>query len=376
MTTVVHPMVNRFVAALVKALAGAERLARFHTTFAAGRRSVEAPRDLVCWHPWRELLRLAAARVGWCWATRHETGWASVDAVYRAVDAAAAKRLKGLAVYAYEDGALACFKRARALGMKTVYDLPIAYHETVGAILKREAERHPDWEPTLGATRDSEAKLERKREEIRLADTVVCPSAFVLGTLPPGTDGVVVPFGSPPLRPLGPERGGPLRVLFAGAMTARKGLPDVFEAVRSLRRRDVQLIVLGAPLLPMEFYRKRGGDFEYWPPRAHAGVLEVMARCDVLVLPSLVEGRALVQQEAMACGLPVVATREAGAAELIEDGKAGRLVPSGDPAALAEAVAFFADHREGLPEMRREAQKRAAALTWEGYAKAIMEILP
>ncbi len=45
-----------------------------------------------------------------------------------------------------------------------------------------------------------------------------------------------------------------------------------------------------------------------------------MQSCDVFVLPSIVEGRALVQQEAMACGLPVIATRNAGADDLIEDG--------------------------------------------------------
>ena len=57
-------------------------------------------------------------------------------------------------------------------------------------------------------------------------------------------------------------------------------------------------------------------DFTYEPPRPHHEVLQLMKTCDVLVLPSIVEGRALVQQEAMSCRLPVIATRNAGADDL------------------------------------------------------------
>ena len=70
----------------------------------------------------------------------------------------------------------------------------------------------------------------------------------------------------------------------------------------------------------MNFYREQCAGFIHEPPRPHAAVMQLMQTCDVLALPSLVEGRALVQQEAMACGLPLIVTANAGAEDLVEEG--------------------------------------------------------
>ena len=64
--------------------------------------------------------------------------------------------------------------------------------------------------------------------------------------------------------------------------------------------------------MPMEFYRKKFPDFEYYSPCTNSKVREIMKQHDALVLPSIVEGRALAQQEALACGVPVIVTRNAG----------------------------------------------------------------
>jgi glycosyltransferase involved in cell wall biosynthesis len=66
--------------------------------------------------------------------------------------------------------------------------------------------------------------------------------------------------------------------------------------------------------------------------RAHYG------QADIFVLPSRIEGLPIALMEAMACGLPAVATRVYGVPELLDEGKNGLLVPSGNPTALAEAL--------------------------------------
>lgn len=396
-----HPSGNQFFRHLAAALRDAGKLAELCTAFdwrggggwgallpGGVRRELERRNfstELgvpVVQHPWREAMRLASNRLGWRALTRHETGFLSVDAVYRDFDRWVARRLQRVAgagmVYAYEDAAEATFAEAARLGLRRAYDLPIAYWEKSRQLLAEESSRYPAWEPTLVGTRDSGAKLERKSRELAAADLVVCPSQFVADSLPPDTPTrarvIVAPFGSPPPGPRRTTsvRTKPLRVLFAGSMSQRKGLADVFEAVRGLQRRDIELVVLGSPVAGMGFYRRELADFIHEAPRPHADVLALMRTCDVLCLPSIVEGRALVVQEAMSQGLPVLVTPNCGVEDVVENGVSGFVVPIRNPRALAEKLNWFADHREAWPEMSRAAQAAAAKLTWVDYGAKIL----
>jgi glycosyltransferase involved in cell wall biosynthesis len=92
-------------------------------------------------------------------------------------------------------------------------------------------------------------------------------------------------------------------------------------------------------------------------------VPQVLAAMDLFVLPSLAEGMSNTILEAMAVGLPVVATRVGGNRELVDEGETGRLVPPGDPRALADAVAGYLDdaHVRGL---HGKASRRRASETF------------
>ena len=83
-----------------------------------------------------------------------------------------------------------------------------------------------------------------------------------------------------------------------------------------------------------------------WLPGSRSDVPETMRALDVFVLPSRAEGISNTILEAMASGLPVVATDVGGNAELIDAGRTGALVPAGDPAALADQMAVYAMDRE------------------------------
>jgi hypothetical protein len=75
-------------------------------------------------------------------------------------------------------------------------------------------------------------------------------------------------------------------------MIQRKGLADLFAAMKRLDRSDIDLIVLGTPLLTLTFYRQEYPDFRYEPTRPTKQVRELMLSYDVLVLPSIVVARA------------------------------------------------------------------------------------
>jgi glycosyltransferase involved in cell wall biosynthesis len=402
-----HAVGSVFVRGLLEGLKQEHRAFHFHTTVGLGqdshwhrflpgglrteaeRRKYPVSSSEMSLRPSRELGRLLSSRLGCRGLLAHETGTFSVDAVLRDLDDHVASHLRALqggkaaAVHAYEDGALATFEAAREMGMTCSYELPIAHFGTVQKLLREEASRWPAWEPTLGGTRDSEAKLERKARELELADVVICPSRFVLDSLPEevrrGKRCVVAEFGSPEgsLEDKSKEdaRSRPLRLLFAGSMSQRKGLADLFAAMNLLKRPDVELVVMGSLCAPMDFYRREYPSFVYEPPRSHGEVLKLMRSCDVLVLPSIVEGRALVQQEAMRSGLPLIVTANAGASDLVEEGCTGCLVPIRDPEALADRISWFADQRRELPAMSARARRRAAQLTWQGYSRKILQAI-
>jgi glycosyltransferase involved in cell wall biosynthesis len=404
---VIHPTGNQNVRQVLEALESNGWLGEFNTTlgFSSSTRMSYFPRAIrteclrrtyplvpqkLRTHPFREVTRLVAQKLRWSSLTRHEDGWASIDQIYRDLDRTVAHRLVGGGrtprpdgIYGYEDGCLETFRAAKHLGLKCFYDLPIAYWETVRKLLEVEKERLPEWEPTLVGTRDSLPKLERKKEEMSLADVVICPSLFVLRSLPAKAvqekQCIVAEFGSPfgsekPMhqRTENPEK---LRILFAGSMTQRKGLADVFAAMKLLNRHDVELLVMGSPVASMEFYRRQYGEFTYLSTRPHREVLELMQSCDVLVLPSIAEGRALVQQEALANGLPLIITENTGGEDLIVEGETGFLVPIRSPEKIAEKISWLADHRSLLPDMRRAAIKKAGEYPWERYRNRVLSAI-
>lgn len=416
MISLLHPTGNTFVRALLSGLEDAGVDYRFFTTIAATssglmgwvlepwrrqliRRRFDIPASRLVTRSHREWVRLAASHAGMSWLTKHEVGWACVDAVYRDLDRSVARRLakcdavrpSGTWIYGYEDGCLDSFRVARKLGTNRAYELPIAFWKVSRRLLEEESRRLPEWARTLVGTDDSMEKLERKSRELALADVVIVPSQFVArsleGELSAHQRVVVAEFGSPEGGKVesgkqkvenGNRKSGknqPLRVLFAGSMSQRKGLADVFEAIRLLGRSDVELVVMGSPVAPMSFYRAQGVPFTYEAPRPHHEVLDLMETCDVLVLPSIVEGRALVQQEALSCGLPLLVTANAGGEDLVIDGKTGFLVPIRSPEVLAAKIAWLADHRPYLEAMRESCREQAARCTWDRYTARILDAL-
>lgn len=404
-----HPAGNQNVRAMLDALQTAGMLGRFATTVAADehspllrlmpekmrrewlRRRFDVPRDKVLQHPWRELARVGCGAVGWRSALRHEQGFASTDAIIQDFDRFVAHALPRRvsrdslsAVYAYEDGALDTFRAARTLGLQRVYDLPIAYWELGRRLQQEEAERLPAWAPTLGGgLLDSPAKLERKTQELDLADLVVVASHFVRDSLPASAAQkavVMSPFGSPPVWTGGwsdaaLDAGRPMRVLFAGSMGQRKGLGDLLQAMRLLGGENIELVVMGSPMADLDFYHREYAGFTHEKGRPHAEVLALMRSCDVFCLPSIVEGRALVMQEAMSQGLPVVITPNTGGADLVVEGETGFLVPIRSPEQIAARLAWLNQHRPELVAMKDKAAQHAAGYSWKRYGEVVVDAI-
>ena len=143
-------------------------------------------------------------------------------------------------------------------------------------------------------------------------------------------------FGWPRAR-----RSGPLRVLFVGTLQLRKGIPYLLAARRQLRGNGVRIRLVGPSLLAPSVMRELRREMEVVGPVPRSRIGEHYAWADVVVLPTLSEGSANVVYEAMAAGLPVITTANAGS--IIVDGESGVLIPIRDTEALAAVLERFAE---------------------------------
>ena len=100
---------------------------------------------------------------------------------------------------------------------------------------------------------------------------------------------------------------------------------------------------------------------------------EEFARADIVVLPSLAEGSAGVTYEALAAGVPIVTTPEAGS--VVRDGIEGRIVPSRDPETLANAITEIIEDRPRRERMAHAARERAQEFTLERYGERLIAAL-
>jgi glycosyltransferase involved in cell wall biosynthesis len=162
-----------------------------------------------------------------------------------------------------------------------------------------------------------------------------------------------------------------LRALFVGSLGQRKGLSYLFRAIRALRP-AIDLTVIGTrPLVPSAALDRELRDVRWRPTCSHREVLAEMAAHDVFVFPSLFEGFGLVLLEAMAMGLPIIATPHTAAPDLITDGVEGFIVPVRSSQAIAEKLDLLRRDPARRREMSDLARRRAAEFTWDQYGASL-----
>jgi glycosyltransferase involved in cell wall biosynthesis len=282
------------------------------------------------------------------------------------------------AVHSYEDCSLWQFEEARRLGKVCIYDMPIGYYPAWEQLLSELAQKFRDWLPAGGLSSSRHVRPEQKRQEMELADLVLAPSSFVKETIlrfNPNKKVALAPYGVDTefWRPApGRHQGKPLRFVYAGQCSIRKGTPILIEAWRKAALSDATLSLVG--LWQLAEARRSGlpDGVRFLNPVSREKLREVLTEADVFVCPTFFEGRALAIGEAMACGLPVITTEASGVTDLV-DSSCGRIIPAGDEAALVEALRWFSENRDALAAMKMTARARAESCTWADYRRKVSE---
>jgi glycosyltransferase involved in cell wall biosynthesis len=227
-----------------------------------------------------------------------------------------------------------------------------------------------------------DAYRRRLRRLWERVDLFVAPSRYlrdrvVAGGLPAGRVTVVPnPVELPPDPPPTARRG-PARFLYTGRLVAEKGLDDLLTAAASLRgRATVELFGEGrlAEALQARIVA------EELPVRLHGFVgrdrlARELTAATATVLPARwPENCPMAILEAAALAVPAVASAVGGIPELVADGRTGLLVPAGDPATLADALAALTADPARVAAMGRAARRRVAARHHPGdHADALLE---
>ena len=309
---------------------------------------------------------------GW-WRVQRRTGWPLMLArnavfqnlVVRELDRRFLNDNQPRSLFAYSYAALEPIRWAKQRGWRTVLgqiDPGPEEERIVKAANERCLGLGSRWTPAPAHYWDA------WREEVAAADTIVVNSAWSRDCLL--REGVaaekirLIPLAFDPdpsdpapamVEPRSPHRE-PLECLFLGQIIPRKGVATLLEAMDLLRDAPVRLTLAGPSDFPPSAWRNLPNVRWIGPvPRSMVGVR--LSEAHVFVLPTLSDGFAITQLEAMARGLPVISTPRCG--DVVRNGVDGWIVPVEDPAALAAAMVRLAENRELVTRASAQARLRA-----------------
>ena len=286
------------------------------------------------------------------------------------------------AVHAFEYTALCTFQRAKQEGVARILHLPSLDSRQFEEIQRREKQEWPELTGPHDAYFDArfERRYARRRAEIALADVIIANSSLTSRShIAAGADPakvVTVPLAAPPTISSVRERKGqrqrPFAALWAGPFSLRKGAHYALRAWRMLAAGPAaRLDVYGHVAVPERLRAEAEEQVVFHGSVPKPQLYAAYEAADVLVFPTLSDGFGMVVTEAMAHGLPVIATDQAGAADLITRDN-GMIVPAANPQALADALRWCLDNRSRLADMRHHALETARRRQWSDFRRELI----
>lgn len=239
----------------------------------------------------------------------------------------------------------------------------------------------------LAIERPDDWIVTREMQEYELADHVVVPSTFARQSFVshgyPEQKLVLLPMApDSPLSRSTPDtvgarrqrilRGEPLRVLYVGSLSPRKGIWDLSDVVRNIETNRFSFTFVGDEppgVRPLIADLKGRTDCRFVGHRPSAELPRWYAEADLFVFPTLEDGFAVTLAQATAAGLPVVASTNCSGPDLITEGDTGWLVPPRDPKQILDALDWADGHRVELADMcERVAASSMETRTWDDFA--------
>jgi glycosyltransferase involved in cell wall biosynthesis len=267
-------------------------------------------------------------------------------------------------IFVYSYAGLEILRYAKAQGWKTVIE-QIDPGPVEANIVRMECIRHF----RLQTTWESPPSLYWSdwREECELADSIIANSPWTArGLIEAGIPEQkirIIPLGfdslrEPPQPKMYPARftmERPLRVLFLGQINLRKGVAHLLEAMVRLRKEPIEFWMVGPNQITG--LATAGARLREFPPTSRAGTASYYRTADVFILPTLSDGFALTQLEALAERMPIIVSKNCG--EVVRDGVDGILLQEPTADAITEALRECLRDPQMLADFSKEAHVRS-----------------
>ncbi|MBO1067960.1 MAG: glycosyltransferase family 4 protein [Dolichospermum sp. DEX189] len=281
-------------------------------------------------------------------------------------------------IYTFNTAGLELLENAKKQGIKAVTEQTIAPKFIEYQLLQQEYETFPTWETVPQQDSFLLELSNREKAEWSKADIVLCGSEFV-------KEGIIACGGAAEkchILPYGvdwrfstPEyiiNNQPLRILTVGGVGLRKGSPYVLAAAQKLQKLAIFRMVGPLGIKP-EMQSLLADNVELTGAIPRSEIIGQYTWSDVFLLPSICEGSATVIYEALAAGIPVICTANAGS--VVRDGIEGFIVPIRDHQAIIDKVELLATNPELRYEMSKNAKARASEFTLNRYGQRLLDIL-
>lgn len=343
----------------------------------------ELPLSKIDTFPFREILRTFASRYANATITDFIWEWAELKFDSRVASFLNSEHSH---VHVYEFAALETLKRAKKIGVYSVYEQPSQHHSFFTNIAHQQIKLFPELNSSATSLLiDEKAKRRNKRrdEELMLADTILCNSSFTKSTLVgAGVDDSkikVVPYGFPtPISKLAEKKSDKPFVFFnAGTQNLRKALHLLYKAweICDFKPHEAELWLIGKMNLPESLRKNLPGKVVVRDSIPRTELMQIYQEADVFVLPTLADGFGMVISESMANGLPVITTQNSGGPDIIENEKDGIIVEAGNLEALVESMRWSIKNRDKISQMGKVAWEKSKTYQWHDYRKRLISTL-
>ncbi len=233
--------------------------------------------------------------------------------------------------------------------------------------------------------RPSRWMIERETREYALADHVLVLSSFARRTFldegEPAERVSMLPLGvdvssfriTPAERDARVERilgSGPVRVLYVGAWSLRKGMMDLVHAARTLREEPFEFRLVGPAMAETSaLLAGAPSSVKLMGKRPQHQLAADYAAADVFLFPTIEDGFGMVLTQAMAAGLPCVTTPNGAGPDFIDEGRNGWIVPIRQPDAIAERLRWFQANRGAMATMVKKLDGAGLTRDWSDVGR-------